>query len=1196
MVSKGGIVRDQPGPRPPDFPGLDADNMAVRLGGNGARFEIKDTGPQSPYDFTNGDALSLEAWLRVDEIRPGQPAYVIGKGRTHSPKFSRDNQNWSMRVIGGQGGLAKLGFLFTSVSGSGQKHWHRWTSVAAFKISTGWHHVALAYEFGKPGTMRGWIDGIPTEGTWDVDGTTVDPPVVDDDDVWIGSALNGSAGNSFQGMLDMVAIHRVLLTDAEMASRFQRKDGPQIVQPAKPEMPVLGEIPRGKVVFQLGEGLSDFKSWSHQDEVPPVAEDWTGDAFLLPRIPKRYDSWGIRSAWKPPVLLRIAADVDLPAGEQRFLLRARALSRLWVDGKLVVETKPADAMSPNGHDLVTPLAEPPHPGLRVKDYKHQEVFGTLDLPDKGCPSRVVLEVVVGGKNQRTETGEVCVAIESATGDSYSVLRPSGIPHLPLTDAEVEPMLVRMETEMAAFDDNNRRTAAASRKKFWENRHALAKEWVASNPPPKPPKTGHPIDAFLDSKIESALAANATASTPKAREFHGEILPLLREKCFRCHGEKTKGGLKLDSREAALKGGDSEIPSIVPGNPDASELLVRLKTKDEDLAMPPSGDGLDDAQVTKLARWIKDGAQWPATPVDPAKVARTPLTSDEAFLRRIYLDILGVPPSAEEARAFPLDKTPGKRAKLVDHLLADPRAADHQMSQWLDLLAENPTLINASLNSTGPFRWFLYDAFRDRKPMDRIVTELLMMRGDAAYGGSAGFAQAAENDAPFAAKGHIVASAFLGIELQCARCHDSPYHSTTQKDLYSLAAMLSRKTLTVPKTSQVPAGFFEKKGRESLIHVTLKPDEPVAPEWPFPEATGVSDGEGIDRLVEDPKDLRERFTALVTAPDNLRFSRVLANRIWKRLMGAGLVEPAQDWEGRDASHPALLEWLAAELVSNGYDTDHLVRLIVTSRAYQLEPSAEDLAALAPGQRFFNAPGRRRLTAEQVLDSLHASTGKTIDSEELTFVYDGRHPLGRRQTLGIPRRGWMFASLNNERDRPSLALPHAQASVDVMEAFGWNGSRQMPVFARETEPNVLQPGILANGTLMQVLSRASWRSELADLAVEAKSPSALLDTLYLRFLSRLPRWEERDAFLPEIAKGFEGRLVPESRQTVPVLPPPLPLATWLNHVSPEANTIQLEVEKRVQQGPPPDPRLEDGWREVYEDIVWTLANIREFAWIP
>jgi hypothetical protein len=147
-----------------------------------------------------------------------------------------------------------------------------------------------------------------------------------------------------------------------------------------------------------------------------------------------------------------------------------------------------------------------------------------------------------------------------------------------------------------------------------------------------------------------------------------------------------------------------------------------------------------------------------------------------------------------------------------------------MPYWMDVLAENPALINPTLNTTGPFRWFLLEALRDNKPMDRFVTELVMLRGSSGTGGSAGFGVAGENDAPFATKGQILASAFLGVELQCARCHDSPYHSSKQADLYGLAAMLERKSVTVPKTSMVPAAFFEKKARESLIKATLKPGE------------------------------------------------------------------------------------------------------------------------------------------------------------------------------------------------------------------------------------------------------------------------------------------------------------------------------------------------------------------------------------
>jgi len=189
------------------------------------------------------------------------------------------------------------------------------------------------------------------------------------------------------------------------------------------------------------------------------------------------------------------------------------------------------------------------------------------------------------------------------------------------------------------------------------------------------------------------------------------------------------------------------------------------------------------------------------------------------------------------------------------------------------------------------------------------------------GGSAGFGIAGDNDAPMAAKGHILGTAFLGLDLQCARCHDSPYHSTKQSDLYALAAMLERKPVIVPKSSRVPAAFFEKKGRESLIKVTLKPDERVKPTWPFGAATGSADGPEIDKLMQAPDDLRERLATLITAPQNERFAQVLANRVWRRLIGAGIVEPVHDWEGMTPSHPELLAWLAHELVTHGYDFRH-----------------------------------------------------------------------------------------------------------------------------------------------------------------------------------------------------------------------------------------------------------------------------------
>ncbi len=1209
LLAGGGVSWGQPGPRPPEFPAMGRQNQAVHFDGKGAYLAVPDSSADDRFEFTNGDALTIEAWIKLDDVRNGSPQYVIGKGRTGAPTFASDNQNWALRVVGQQG-AARLSFLFATEPGAGNAHWHRWTSTFGF-AADGWHHIGVSYRFGQPLSIRGWIDGQPTNGAWDLGGATQRPPVVDRDAVWIGSSQAGNPGNSLHGFLDDVAVYRERFDDRRMAARFKRVGGPRVVGPQPEVMPKLGDLAPGYVAITFSEGLPAHDRWLHVGESWPEASlRWHGSQFLLPRIPLRYDDWGIRAGWQAPVLMRMAADVDLALGKQQLLVRTRALSRLWVDGRLVATTAPITKQPPNGEEPITPLAEPPLPGLRVHGYHQQEVVGEVMIsPDSGAPAtssearrcRVVLESVVGGKNLRTESGEVVVALRTPGEPGYHVLRPGGTSNsaTPLTDAAVESALAEIEMSLASLDDRSRRTAAASQDSFWHQRHAVARRWARQTPPPAPPATRaqatHPIDRFVAAKIEHALDAAASTDVKTARTFYDEVLPILQRRCFRCHGEKNKGGLDLSSRERALEGGDSGLPAVVPHQPEESELVARIRSGDPATRMPPTGAALEDSDVKRLTTWIQAGAMWPARPLAAEAVALAPVVDDAAFLRRIYLDTIGVPPTIAEVRAFHADAQAGRRERLIGRLLADDRTADHWMSFWLDLLAENPTLLNASLNSSGPFRWFLYDALRDNRPLDRMVTELILMRGSRHEGGSAGFAMAAENDAPLAAKGHIVASAFLGIELQCARCHDAPYHRSTQRDLYSLAAMLDRKAARVPKTSRVPAAFFERQTREPLIRVTLPADAAVEPQWPFAELTGIADGPDMERLVQQPEDSRERLAALITAPGNQRFARVMVNRIWRRLIGAGIVEPVHDWEGRTPSHPELLEWLAHELIRHDYDVRHVIRVITTSALYQRDARGHNLAA-SPALRFFNAPERRRLTAEQIVDSLHVATGARMQVEELTFVHDGRRAVSNRLTLGRPHRAWMFASLNNERDRPSLSLPRARAVADVLEAFGWTGSRQKPINYRSTEPNVLQPGVLANGILTSTLARASHDSELARLAVEAPSADALLETLFLRFLGREPSADEAAGLTEALDAGFATRVIPVAERIEPVAPAPLPLVTWFNHLQSRANTIQQEVERRVRRGPPADPRLEPAWREVYEDVVWSLINHREFVWVP
>jgi len=238
------------------------------------------------------------------------------------------------------------------------------------------------------------------------------------------------------------------------------------------------------------------------------------------------------------------------------------------------------------------------------------------------------------------------------------------------------------------------------------------------------------------------------------------------------------------------------------------------------------------------------------------------------------------------------------------------------------------------------------------------------------------------------------------------------------------------------------------------------------------------------------------------------------------------------------------------------------------------------------------------AEQVVDSLYAAAGKSIDVEELTFDPDARQAPETAITLGRPRRAWMFGSLSNERDRPSLALPRAQAVTDVLEAFGWTGARQNPRSDRETEANVLQPGVLANSVMSAWVTRVSADGALSALARRAGSPEEVVDGVFLRFLTRLPTSAEREAFAAGLTPGFASRVLSDANSRASSLSelPRLPKVSWSNHLMPEATTIKNEMERRARAGDPADPGLAPAWREAYEDLVWSVINSPEFVWIP
>jgi hypothetical protein len=565
-----------------------------------------------------------------------------------------------------------------------------------------------------------------------------------------------------------------------------------------------------------------------------------------------------------------------------------------------------------------------------------------------------------------------------------------------------------------------------------------------------------------------------------------------------------------------------------------------------------------------------------------------LTSDLAFLRRLTLDCRGTLPTRQEIAQFQREEASGKRERAIDRLLADRGWADQNVSYWQDVLAENPGIVKPTLNNTGPFRTWIYESLLDNKPADRFATELVMMEGSLYYGGPAGFGMATENDAPLAEKASILAKAFLGQEMKCARCHDAPQHPFAQRDLFGLAAMLYRQPLVLPKTSTVPPRI---DGRQPLVHSALKPGEKIEAGWPFPD---LATSDLPQEVIRDPRDSRERLAAFITLPRNERFAKVAVNRLWKRLMGWGLVEPVDDWNNAQPSHPELLEWLARELTAHDCDLKHVARLIFASHAYQRTAVDDGISAPLPPQRLFAGPARRRMSAEQLVDSLFAAADKPLAAEMLTLDPEGRLPAETFLNLGTARRAWQFTSISTDRDRPALTLPRTQAFLDLLTTFGWRDYRPSPISERDEASSPLQPLALANGIAATSIGRLSEENSFTSLCLENRSLADLVDQVFLQLLSRSPSDDERGRFEELLRPGYDERKTGTT-------PPPVvrvrrPTVSWSNHLSPEATTLKLQLEREVQAGDPPSVRLEPDWRERMEDMLFVLINSPEFVWIP
>lgn len=572
-------------------------------------------------------------------------------------------------------------------------------------------------------------------------------------------------------------------------------------------------------------------------------------------------------------------------------------------------------------------------------------------------------------------------------------------------------------------------------------------------------------------------------------------------------------------------------------------------------------------------------------LEEAGVAPAPLTDDWSFIRRVHLDTVGVIPTTAEVAAFMNDSRPDRRSRVIDRLLSDDRWADHWVSYWQDVLAENPGLLKPTLNNTGPFREWIYRSVRENLAMDRFATELMLMDGSMVAGAPSGFGIATENDVPMAAKAQTVTKAFLAVDLTCARCHDAPYQPYKQEQLFALGAMLGREGIKVPKTSSVPQ---IPGGRKPAVEVTLQPGTTVNAAWKFAELATANLTSDMIRQSDDP---RELAAAIITAPTSDRFAKVIANRVWQRFLGVGIIDSVDDWHDAEASHPELLDYLARELVLNNYDMKQVARIILNSHTYQRTQPAMKSGV---DRSLFAGPVRRRMSAEQLLDSLFVAAGKEFGCEELNFDPEGRQQIKQCLNLGTPRRAWQFVSLANERDRPALALPFAQGFVDLLVAYGWRDSRPSSQTIREETATPLQPMTLANGVVGMKVVRLSDDGAIAAVCVQDIPLAEMIDRVIRQVLTRPATPREVAIFSDLLADGYESRRT--GKPANPKTKVYRPSVSWSNHLSEEATTIKMDLEKSVRAGDTPSAQLAGDWRLRMEDMLWSLYNSPEFVFVP
>jgi Protein of unknown function (DUF1549)/Protein of unknown function (DUF1553) len=461
----------------------------------------------------------------------------------------------------------------------------------------------------------------------------------------------------------------------------------------------------------------------------------------------------------------------------------------------------------------------------------------------------------------------------------------------------------------------------------------------------------------------------------------------------------------------------------------------------------------------------DGLVW--AKLKQLNVTPSEVSSDTQFHRRAYLDVIGRLPTPDETRAFLNDKDPKRREKLIDALLERPEYADFWANKWTDLLRPNP--YHTGMKATYNFDQWIRRSFRENKPYDQFVREIITANGSTFTNGAAVFYRNRRQPDELAP---MVAQLFLGVRLDCAKCHHHPFEIWGQDDFYSFAAFFGRigrggVGISAPisggeETIYLGSGTGRRGGSTVKHPLTGKEMTPT----PLL-------GKPLD--IPPDRDPREVLADWVTSPGNPTFAKVIANRVWADLMGRGIVDPVDDLRATNPpSNPELLDALAQDFRKNKCDLKKLIRTICLSHAYQLSTTPNDRNAA--DLRNYSRHYRQRLRAEVLLDMVSDITGVPEKFEAM--------PPGSR----------------------AIEVWTARSQSVFLDSFGRPDPNQDPPCERTSDTTVVQALHLMNSpNLYRKVTSDDGRC--AELAKGKKSGAEIVDELYLLAYSRTPTDTER-----------------------------------------------------------------------------------------